>query len=341
MTMRHAILSLVTIGAFLALPAWGLEQSVEEMKKKADEVLKLDNVASRTKIDVVMQLADRLKQNGNLPEAARYYEAGLRRVPTDLKSQLACAELYLMMGKKDEALTKAKIVAKAAEEDSLIVPARRMLGETVDTAVEPMGKLDGDAFTIVLVPMGDVDVLLLRDIRQRLQDKLGITILIRTIPLEMPKCGRLSSLEKQWNVDDLLKVLSEAKKPYEQKNLRFVGVTNCDIYDKDTSFLFASGYLNRFMVMSYNRFTSAFTHELPNRGRLLKRATNQALSSCGKVFGIDSCSDPTCPRAYPNSVDEHDAKSEELCDNCKNAFDKAFERKAMPASTSSSAPATD
>jgi predicted Zn-dependent protease len=146
----------------------------------------------------------------------------------------------------------------------------------------------------------------------------------------------LSSLDKQWNVDDLLKVLSEVTKPYEQENVRFVGVTSRDIYGKDTSFLFASGYLNRFMVMSYSRFTAASTHELPNRGRLLKRATNQALSSCGKVFGIDTCTDPTCPRAYPNSVAEHDAKGDELCDICKAAFNKAFGRKEMPTSATTS-----
>ena len=44
----------------------------------------------------------------------------------------------------------------------------------------------------------------------------------------------------------------------------------------------------------------------------------------GKVFGIDSCTDPSCPRAYPHSVAEHDAKSDKLCDKCRKALNKAF-----------------
>jgi predicted Zn-dependent protease len=398
MTMRREILSLVIIGAIFTLSAWGQEPSVEEMKKRADEVLKMDNITARSHIEDVMRLADQLAKDGNLAEAVRYYEAGLRHFPLDLKRQLACAELYMKLGKKDEALAKAKIVAKVAEEDALLVPARKMLGEKVNTEIEPIGKLDGNAFTIVLVPMGEVDVLLLQDIRQKVQDQLGIPVLIRTVPLKMPDFGRdplhdlceslrkhlrrmqedspdefstmlngagvqeadlaqdpvvlklqqwlvnqpgneagkqaftqalqkLPSYEKQWNSSDLLKVIVDVTKPYQQKNVRFLGVTRCDIYSEKTAFLFANSYMGQISVMSYRRFMSASTRETPNRDRLLKRSVNQALSSCGKVFGIDACSDPTCPRAYPHSVAEQDAKGEKLCDQCLKAFDEAFGRK--------------
>lgn len=398
MTIHRVVLLIVLIGAIFARPAWGQERSLADMRKRAVEILKMGNITARVHIEDVMLLADRLAKDGNLVEAAQYYEAGLKHFPLDLKRQLACAELYMNMGKKDEALAKAKIVSKAAEEDDLIILARKMLGEKVDTGIELLGKLDGNAFTIVLVPMGEVDVLLLRDIRQKLQDQLGIAVLIRRIPLKMPAFGRdpvhdfcgelrkslmakkandpdrfasvlkdagireaeleqdqkvfnlygwlltqskdanaqssfaqawsdLPSYEKQWKVDNLVEVIREVTKPHKQKNVRFVGVTRCDLYDDTTSFLFASGYLGEVMVMSYRRFMSASTNETPNRGRLLKRAVNQALSSTGKVFGIDSCSDPTCPRAYPHSVAEQDAKGEMLCDKCKKAFDEAFGRK--------------
>ena len=398
-TTRRAILSLLAAGALLSTPTWAREPSLADLQKMADQVLQQDNIDARVQIEIVMVLADRLAKDGKSAEAVRYYEAGLKHYPLDLRRQLACAEQYEKLGKKDEAAAKAKIVAKAAEEDAQILAARKMLGEQVDTAVEAMGKLEGDGFTIVLVPMGDVDVLLLREIRQKAQDQLGVPVLVRSIPLKMPDFGRdplhdlcqglrrdlqkikqdgpdnyaailkttgiqeeelqqdmavmglfqwllrqpgneanrqafakalddLPSTERQWDSIGLVNVFREAVKPYRQKNVRFIGVTRCDIYSENTAFLFANTCLGDVSVMSYRRFMSAFTRETPNRGRLAKRATNQALSCSGKVFGLESCSDPTCPRAYPNSVAEQDAKSEKLCDRCREAFDKVFGPKA-------------
>ena len=44
----------------------------------------------------------------------------------------------------------------------------------------------------------------------------------------------------------------------------------------------------------------------------------------GHLFGLQRCSDPTCPRAYPNSLDEHDAKGAILCGQCRDGFDRLF-----------------
>lgn len=375
------------------------EASIKRMKKRADEVLKMNNISARVHIETVMQLADCLAKEGQSKEAAKYYKAGLRHFPLDLKRQLALGRMLMKMGKKKEAMERARIVAKMAEEDNLVLPARKMLGKKVDTKIKAIGKMGGKAPTIILVPMGKVDVLLVRDVQKKLQKQLGISVLIRSVPLTMPSHGRdpfhdfcqdlrkqlkeikatcspvqyktmlkqakvreadlkqdekvvqlfqrlldqskdekvsrnfaaivaeVRTEERQWNSLALLKVLRKATKAHKQNNVRFIGVTRCDIYGKNTSFLLANGYLGEIMVMSYRRFMSSFTHETVNRNRLLKRMVNQALSSCGKVFGIDGCTDPSCPRAYPHSVAEHDAKSDKLCNKCRKAFDKVFGRK--------------
>jgi predicted Zn-dependent protease len=303
----------------------------------------------------------------------------------------------MRMSKKEPALAKAKIVAKLAEEDSQAVPARKMLGEKVDTEVEALGKLDGNVFTIVLTPLDEIDVLLLQDVRAKLQDQLGISVLIRKVSFTMPPFGRdptrelveelrqgaakmreanpkqlagilkqagltggdlekdegimafyqwvadhtqdttarrnlsdvlhrLASAEKQWDSNDLLVAYKAVTLPLWASKVRFIGVTRRDIYEKDYSFLFGNAYMGQVAVVSYRRFMSSFTNETPSRDRLLKRTVNQMLSSSGRVFGIETCTDPTCPRAYPHSVDEQDAKSDKLCDTCRKAFDKAFGR---------------
>lgn len=50
------------------------------------------------------------------------------------------------------------------------------------------------------------------------------------------------------------------------------------------------------------------------------------------MFGIQCCTDPTCARAYPHSLEEHDAKSEALCPACQHGFDTKLRRKKAVAS---------
>jgi predicted Zn-dependent protease len=128
----------------------------------------------------------------------------------------------------------------------------------------------------------------------------------------------------QWNADHLQTLLFQSVKPYRRDRTAYLGVTSEDIYADDYNFLF--GWASRQGgIMSYRRFTAAFNNENPNQPRLLKRATMQALSSIGLIYGVVRCTNPTCARAYPNSLSEHDAKEGTLCPQCKKGFKNIFE----------------
>lgn len=129
----------------------------------------------------------------------------------------------------------------------------------------------------------------------------------------------------QWNADALQSLLAKTVGPYRRANVAYLGITSEDIYANDYNFLFGWANPNG-GVMSYHRFTAAFNNELPNQIRLLKRAKMQALSSIGHIFGIKRCTNPTCARAYPNNLSEHDAKEGSLCTQCAEAFNKRFEQ---------------
>lgn len=131
--------------------------------------------------------------------------------------------------------------------------------------------------------------------------------------------------DPQWNADHLLEILFRSVNPYRRENVAYLGITSEDIYAEDYNFLF--GYANRQGgVMSYRRFTADFNEEVPNQARLVKRTYMQCLSSIGHIYGIERCSNPTCPRAYPNSLSEHDAKEGTLCPQCRNGFGRVFGR---------------
>jgi predicted Zn-dependent protease len=97
------------------------------------------------------------------------------------------------------------------------------------------------------------------------------------------------------------------------------------MFEEKTNFLFGYAYnKGPIAVISYRRFTADFNSDVPNRPRLIKRTAKQALSSIGFMLGVARCNDPTCPRAYPHSLAEHDAKSMNLCPACRAGFQKAL-----------------
>jgi predicted Zn-dependent protease len=130
--------------------------------------------------------------------------------------------------------------------------------------------------------------------------------------------------DPQWDADRLQTLLVQAVKPYRRDRTAYLGVTSEDIYAEDYNFLFGSAN-RQGGILSYRRFTAAFNDETPNQTRLLKRATMQALSSIGFIYGVERCTNPTCARAYPHSLSEHDAKEGTLCPQCRNGFKNIFE----------------
>jgi predicted Zn-dependent protease len=128
---------------------------------------------------------------------------------------------------------------------------------------------------------------------------------------------------KQWDADILQGLLSKAVKPFRRKKVGYLGVTPLDIYSKDYNFLF--GWAGRSIgIMSYHRFKADFNEEIPNKERLAKRTLKQCLSSAGWIFGVQRCTTPTCARAYPHSLTEHDAKDAQLCTACSDGFKTVF-----------------
>ena len=103
----------------------------------------------------------------------------------------------------------------------------------------------------------------------------------------------------------------------------YLAITGEDLYDGESNFVFGLALVGGgYGVMSYHRFTAGFNGVDQNRPRLLARILKQALSSANFLLGIPRCSTPNCARAYPNSLQEHDQKSDELCPICRSRLDE-------------------
>jgi len=128
-------------------------------------------------------------------------------------------------------------------------------------------------------------------------------------------------VKSQYSSDALLEQLSHRFMNYSNDPhcLGILGVTSNDIYENDYNFLF--GWARKGMgVISYARFLLGN----PTDEQFEKRTVMQALSSAGFVIGIPRCTNPTCARAYPNSLDEQDRKDDKLCNECRENLRKLY-----------------
>jgi len=373
------------------------ESKLSKLKAEADRVLQLSAVDARGRIGAVFAYADALKETGLSKEAMKYYKLGLRRHAWSLRHQLAYAQLLMKHGDKELARERAKLVADFAERDKLVIPALKLLGREKEGVADfpAIAKRKDSKHALVLVPMGDVDVLILKAVQEGLRRELGIPVEIQKANLRIPKFGRdqfkefveqlraeilklarlkpvqglmeeakvaledvkkddevvlslyakllaryegeegvrkfaatcadLKNEGKQWKAEELVAALRSAARPHKRLNVRYLAVTKLGMYDEGSSFLFGLR-IGEYAVMSYRRFTAEFNNQRPNRRRLIERALKQCLASAAHVFGMEHCSNPTCARAYPHSLSEHDAKSASFCARCKKAFTAALQK---------------
>ncbi len=310
-----------------------------------------------------------------------------------LEYQIKLARLLQQAGRSEEAVRKAETVYRYAEQEEQIAAARRLLAElnalprADNGQASPPQKLSN--VEIVTVPIGTVNMRLLSELREALQQKLGIRFSIAgysLIPgsadrnladeyLEkaidkiracMPKqvWNRLLAeiglteeslddhgtrvrflktiLQKdgcppakiyafdelvsklaaksQYDAERLLPALARARVPASRSGvIGYLGITEADIFARDYNFLYGWGKRGN-GLMSYHRYTAAFNEEPPNRPRLLERSTKQGISSTFFILGIPRCTAPACARAYPHTLVEHDQKTCDLCEECKQAL---------------------
>jgi predicted Zn-dependent protease len=98
-----------------------------------------------------------------------------------------------------------------------------------------------------------------------------------------------------------------------------IGVTNRDMSTPDASFLVGhADAAARVGVISYLRFGD------PSGTVVAHRAAVQLLSTIGGLLGVGACSEVSCARAVPSSLEEHDRKQEQFCATCRRVVDAAL-----------------
>lgn len=133
--------------------------------------------------------------------------------------------------------------------------------------------------------------------------------------------------DQQWKGSEMTTMLQDLRRATPLPGaVVVVGVTAADLYDGDSNYIFGTALTGgRVAVTSYGRYTGPFNQAPPERAKLLGRLHKQLLSGVGYALGVPRPTDPTSARAYPASLQEHDAKSEYMSAACRAGFEKALD----------------
>lgn len=402
--MKSVVWVLVLAASAFALLALFVRASEEaqpvttETLPAREEHWKPTNVDQRQRVGELFERADARAAEGKHDEAISLYQQGLQVDPWQLEYQLKLARLFEQIGLKEQAVEKAQVVSRYAEQEELIKAAQDLLAGLDAPRDDERPKESPPAaaeMEIVIVPIGKVNARMVSELRDALQAKLGIrfsiaedalrlglidrtdaerslTATIDSIKAGMPEkrykrllrrarlteaslkdydarvqlvvallrdsgCAQsqidefytvLAASQKtgQYDAAALLSKLSRARPLRPTGPVRgYLGITEADMFARDYNFLYGWGGRGH-AVMSYRRFTAAFNQEPPNRPRLLERTVKQGISSTFYILDIPRCTSPTCARAYPHDLAEHDQKTSELCEGCKRELAWAIAR---------------
>ena len=352
--LKYFIAGLLTILFFCSGICTGVEKKSsidkEKLKKRVELFLKENNVNLRRNVDDVFLLAEIYEKEGKDKEAMFLYQEGLRVNSWRLDYQLKLAQFMYKYGAQKQAVEKVKIVSQYAEDEELLIKAEEFLFNLGMNPVKSINKTKRKLVKdpqIVIVPIGKVNKHLLLKVKNKLQEKMGISysimeegfdpgkfdrsyldkytistmrkLLVSFLRLIPEQNERFKELENQgqFNVSRLILELKDKYIIEKGSKIKgYLGITQKDIFIGNSNFLF--GWAGKdYGVMSYHRFLATFNREPPNRTRLCNRMVKQGISSSFFILGIPRCTNPTCIRAYPHNLTEHDQKSNELCSWCK------------------------
>jgi len=163
------------------------KRSTAELKVKVDELLASgDDVMIRRSVDDIFELVDRLVGSEKEDEALHYLSPALQHNSWAFDYQLLYARLLQDRGKTEIPRQTAKLVLQYAEQDEQINIARQLLHQKPVPKPMPMKPISSDAVTIVLIPIGEPDVCVIKDLRRRLAKGLGISVLLKDASVSVP-----------------------------------------------------------------------------------------------------------------------------------------------------------
>jgi archaemetzincin len=165
---------------------------------------------------------------------------------------------------------------------------------------------------IDLVPLGDIDPGVIRQLKSGLETVIGCSARIDQ-PLPLPDAS-FDHARGQHLSDSLLDLLRQCR----QGSEHVLGITEADIFTHGLNFLFGQAdSANRVALISRNRLRDEES-AMPDGEKLLyERSLKEAVHELGHTLGLGHCEDATCVMHFSNSLADTDIKGTYFCGRCR------------------------
>lgn len=166
---------------------------------------------------------------------------------------------------------------------------------------------------INLIPLGDIDPLLIKKLSKDLASKFKVDCRILKA-VDLPS-ETYNPERNQYQAEKILERISEFELPVKSKTL---GICDLDLYATDSNFIFGQAEIgDRDCLISLFRLNPKFYGEKFDEQIFYSRVLKEAMHELGHTFGLRHCPDSKCVMHFSNSLKDTDYKESEFCEGCK------------------------
>ena len=278
-----------------------------------ERVTKLGIVQAGAHSKLIFDYAKNL-ENSNIDQSIKLYEYGLQIDPTNKKASEQYSKLleYKLGSNSGFPIEKA------------ILKDRRVLKDKQKLCNFSLNKKhDFKNPVIAIITMGEVDDLVVKEIITTIESNLKLSACKIRNEIDIPESSKFKGLKfgNQWNVNSIIDSFAEKFNPYIPNNIRYLIVTNKNIYSGKSNYVFSSSYPWG-VVASYAMLGDISK----NRELVVKRMGKLILGSTIKSFGIPPSTNPKCITSYTKNLYEFDNKGSIICNNTIKKIEEILEK---------------
>lgn len=148
-----------------------------QLKAEAESLMtQATNVSASRDVAKIWKYVEYLWEKDRRSEAGRYIEAGLTFEPFNYYYQAKLALILADQGRNREAFDRAQIVYEKAEDEETVEMILPVLKKSLPLPFKSLEKKVFASPTIVLVTIGEVNRLLVEELRQKIHDYTGLDV---------------------------------------------------------------------------------------------------------------------------------------------------------------------
>jgi archaemetzincin len=168
--------------------------------------------------------------------------------------------------------------------------------------------------TLNLVPVGRVEVSLLRDLCVAISQRLHVPCEI--LPFRLDPTPSYHAERQQYHSSEILQRMQALVRPHDW---RFLAIAEVDLYIPILKYVFGEAQMGGpCAVVSVHRLRQEF-YGLPADSSVLdQRLLKESVHELGHTLGLRHCEDYSCVMASSHSVEWIDLRDSTMCDSCRS-----------------------